>query len=39
MLMNLGGAFPGKTDMSCQGQPSKYVYCIAENEEDSPGTA
>jgi hypothetical protein len=36
MLMNIGGAFPGKTDMSCQGQPSKYVFCIAENEEDSP---
>lgn len=36
MLINIGGAFPGKTDMSCQGQPSKYVYCIAENEEDSP---
>jgi hypothetical protein len=36
MLMNIGGAFPGKTDMSTQGQPSKYVFCIAENEEDSP---
>ena len=36
MLMNIGGAFPGKTDMSCQGQPSKYIFCIAENEEDSP---
>ena len=36
MLMNIGGAYPGKTDMSCQGQPSKYVFCIAENEEDSP---
>jgi hypothetical protein len=22
--------------MSTQGQPSKYTYCIAENEEDSP---
>ena len=36
MLMNIGGAFPGKTDMSCQGQPSKYIFCIAENEEDTP---
>ena len=36
MLMNIGGAFPGKADMSCQGQPSKYVFCIAENGEDSP---
>ena len=36
MLMNIGGALPGKTDMSTQGQPSKYIFCIAENEEDSP---
>ena len=36
MLMNIGGAYPGKTDMSTQGQPSKYIFCIAENEEDSP---
>jgi hypothetical protein len=36
ILLNIGGAFPGKFDMSTQGQPSKYTYCIAENEEDSP---
>ncbi len=36
ILMNIGGAFPGKTDMSAQGQPAKYTFCIAENEEDSP---
>ena len=36
MLMNIGGALPAKTDMACQAQPSKYVFCIAENEEDSP---
>ena len=36
ILLNIGGAFPGKLDMSTQGQPSKYTYCIAENEEDSP---
>ena len=36
MLMNIGGALPGKTDMSTQGQPSKYIFCIAENEEDNP---
>jgi hypothetical protein len=36
ILMNIGGAFPGKTDMSTQGQPSKYIFCIGENEEDSP---
>ena len=36
MLMNIGGAFPGKTDMSTQGQPCKYTFCIAENEDDTP---
>ena len=36
VLLNIGGALPGKTDLSTQGQPSKYTYCIAENEEDSP---
>jgi hypothetical protein len=36
ILMNIGGAFPGKLDMSTQGQPSKYTFCIAENEEESP---
>lgn len=36
ILMNIGGAFPGKTDMSTQGQPCKYTFCIAENEEENP---
>ena len=36
ILLNIGGAFPGILDLSTQGQPSKYTYCIAENEEDSP---
>ena len=36
ILLNIGGAFPGKLDLSTQGQPSKYTYCIAENEEESP---
>jgi len=36
ILMNIGGAFPGKLDLATQGQPSKYTYCIAENEEESP---
>lgn len=36
ILMNIGGAFPSETDMSTQGQPSKYTFCIAENEEDNP---
>ena len=36
ILLNIGGAYPGKLDLSTQGQPCKYTYCIAENEEDSP---
>ncbi|MFC1986905.1 hypothetical protein ACFLWC_07995 [Chloroflexota bacterium] len=36
ILMNIGGAIPGQTDMSTQGQPSKYTFCVAENEEESP---
>jgi hypothetical protein len=36
LLLNIGGALPGKLDLSTQGQPSKFTYCIAENEEDSP---
>lgn len=36
VLLNIGGAIPGQTDMSTQGQPSKYSFCIAENEELSP---
>jgi hypothetical protein len=36
ILVNLGGGIPGKLDRSTQGQPSKYSFCIAENEEASP---
>lgn len=36
ILMNVGGAIPGETDKSTQGQPSKYTYCVAENEEENP---
>ncbi len=35
-LLNIGGAYPGVGDMSTQGAPSKYGYCVAENEEDNP---
>ena len=35
-LVNIGGANPGIGDMSTQGAPSKYSYCIAENEEQNP---
>jgi hypothetical protein len=36
ILMNIGGAYPGKLDLATQGQPCKFTYCIAENEEESP---
>jgi len=35
-LLNIGGAIPGTGDMSTFGAPSKYSYCVAENEEASP---
>lgn len=35
-LLNIGGAYPGAGDMSTQGAPSKYTYCVAENEAESP---
>jgi hypothetical protein len=36
ILINIGGAIPGEIDKSTQGQPGKYTYCIAENEQESP---
>ncbi|OLB09842.1 MAG: hypothetical protein AUG14_03455 [Candidatus Rokubacteria bacterium 13_1_20CM_2_68_19] len=36
ILMNVGGAWPGRHDMATQGSPAKFSYCIAENEEASP---
>jgi hypothetical protein len=36
ILMHVAGARPGDGDASTQGQPSKYGYCIAENEAASP---
>jgi hypothetical protein len=36
ILLNIGGALPGALDLSTHGQPSKYSFCIAENEEESP---
>jgi hypothetical protein len=35
ILYNVGGGYP-KASFSCFGQPSRYTYCIAENEEESP---
>ena len=36
MMANLGGARAGGIDMSTLGNPGKFSYCIAENEEESP---
>jgi hypothetical protein len=36
ILMNVGGAWPGRHDMATQGSPAKFAYCIAENEPASP---
>lgn len=38
ILRNVGGDAPGETDMSTQGQPGKFTFCIAENEDESPWT-
>jgi hypothetical protein len=36
VLLNVGGAWPGRGDMATQGQPAKYAYAVAENEAASP---
>jgi len=36
ILQNIGGALPGDMDRATQGQPGKYTFCCAENEEASP---
>ena len=36
MLLNVGGGYPGVGDMSTHGAPSKFSYCVAENEELNP---
>jgi len=36
MLLNLGGGRPDGIDMSALGNPGKFSYCIAENEEENP---
>jgi len=35
-LINIGGGRPGVLDRATHGMPSKYSFCIAENEEESP---
>ena len=39
ILQNIGRALPGEMDRATQGQPGKYVFCCAENEEQSPWEA
>jgi hypothetical protein len=36
ILQNIGGALPGEMDRATQGQPAKYTFCCAENEDVSP---
>jgi peroxiredoxin len=36
ILLNIGGGRPTGIDMSAQGNPGKFSYCIAENEEQNP---
>ena len=36
VLMNVGGGIPGSGDRSTQGSPSKFSYCVAENEDANP---
>lgn len=36
ILLNIGGGRPDTIDMSALGNPGKFSFCIAENEEESP---
>jgi len=36
LLLNVGGGRPDGIDMSALGNPGKFSYCVAENEEESP---
>jgi hypothetical protein len=35
IVRNVGGGRPGEVDRSCLGQPGKYTFCFAEDEEGS----
>jgi hypothetical protein len=35
-LIALAGLVPGYNDMTGMGNPTRYIYCFPENEEDSP---
>jgi hypothetical protein len=36
ILMNVGGAWPGRHDMATQGGPAKFSFAVAEREDVSP---
>jgi hypothetical protein len=36
IINNIGGSWPGVTDMSTLGHPGEFANCIAENEEKNP---
>jgi hypothetical protein len=36
VVRNVGGGRPGEVDRATLGNPGKYTFCFAENEEDSP---
>ena len=36
VLINVGGALPGRGDQSTHGSPAKFSYCVAENEAATP---
>jgi hypothetical protein len=36
VLMNIGGAYPGRMDMDTIGTARKFSQCVAENETESP---
>ena len=36
ILMNVGGAWPGRHDMATQGSPAKFSFAVAEREDATP---
>ncbi|MBI2908212.1 MAG: hypothetical protein HYX92_11240 [Chloroflexi bacterium] len=36
VLLNIGGGIPGTVDKATVGQPAKYSFCLAENEDRNP---
>ena len=36
ILRNIGGALPGEMDRATHGQPGKYTFCCAENDDANP---